>query len=61
MRLVKKIGSGRRGCVQQKYVLCPALWLQKPHAVLQVWGSVAGSCTEEKDLGVLTDSWLNIS
>jgi len=39
----------------------PALRSQQPHAVLQAWGRVAGKLPVEKVLGLLVDSWLNMS
>jgi len=39
----------------------PALRSQQPHATLQAWGRVAGKLPTEKGLGVLVDSWLNMS
>ena len=38
----------------------PAFWSQ-PQAILQAWGGVAESCLTERDLGVVMDSWLNMS
>ena len=46
---------------QQGQMPGPALGSQQPHATLQASGGVAGSCPAEKDLGVLVDSWLNMS
>jgi len=34
---------------------------QQPHASIWGKGRVYESCREEKDLGVLADSWLNMS
>jgi len=39
----------------------PAFRSQQPHAMLQAWGGVAGSCPAEKDLGALVNSRLNTS
>jgi len=41
--------------------LDPALGSQQPHATLQAGGRVAANCPAEKDLGVLVNSWLNMS
>ena len=38
----------------------PAFWSQQPQATLQAWGG-AESCLTERILGVLMDSWLNMS
>lgn len=37
------------------------LWSQQPHVALQVWGRVAESHADDKDLEVLVDNWLNMS
>jgi len=42
-------------------VLGPALWSQQPHATLRLGEKWLESCLEEKDLGVLVDSRLNMS
>jgi len=41
--------------------MSPALWSQQPHARLQAWEKWLEICPEEKDLGVLVDSQLNVS
>ncbi|KAK4820377.1 hypothetical protein QYF61_025453 [Mycteria americana] len=56
------MGQGQLYEVQQGQVLGPAPGSQQPCAMLRAWGRAAWkSCPAEKDLGVLVDSWLNMS
>ena len=47
--------------LQEDQVSGPALWSHQPHTLLQAQCRVAGKLWEEKDLGVLIHSWLNVS
>ena len=47
--------------VQQEQVSGPALRSQRPCAVLQAWAVLLKSYSEEKDLGVLVNFWMNMS
>ena len=55
------MGQGQLYEFQQGQMLGSALGSQQPHAMLQAWGRGLESCPMEKDLGVLVDSWLNMS
>ena len=47
--------------IQQGQVPGPALGSQQPHAIYKLGEERLKSCPAEKDLGVLVNSWLNMS